>query len=135
MKTSRMLLHKLEIQIWLLIREALMCIYLPLTLTPFKCRWQKCVELQPQTSICPHYMLRDNCTPTFPRLMKEKISFLRVTVMSLKLPLSSFCERSQLDLLSNASCGLCVKQKLQILLRTDHGGACARRRKHVLRFL
>lgn len=89
----------------------------------------------PQASIYPRYMLRDNCTPTFPRLMKWSVMFLRVILMSLKLPLFSFCERSQLDLLNNASCGLCVKQKLKILLRTNHSGACARRKRHVLRFM
>jgi len=30
---------------------------------------------------------------------------------------------------------VCVKQKLQILLRANHSGACARRKRHVLRFL
>jgi len=79
MKTSHTLVHKPEIEISLLIREALICIYLPLTLTPVTCRGQKCVKFY------PHYMFRHSCTLTLPRLMKWKVSFLRVTLMSLNV--------------------------------------------------
>lgn len=54
MNTSHTLLRKPEIEISLLIRETLICIYLPLTLTPFKCRGQNawiCTPRPPYTLI------------------------------------------------------------------------------------